>query len=56
MVTFFNKLGWGHALDLSQCARDWSFHLEARMECEVIFLGLDWPPQFTTLELGRLSV
>lgn len=44
MVTLFNKRDWGHTLDLGQCARDCSFYLEARIECEVIFLGLDCHP------------
>lgn len=55
-VTFFNKLGWGHTLNLGQCLRNWSLNLDARMEHEVIFLGLDLPSQLTTRELCWLSV
>lgn len=54
--TFFNELGWGHSLDLGQCLRNWQFNLEPRMECKVIFLGLDLPSQVTAPELCWLSV
>lgn len=46
MATFFNKLGWGHTFYSSQRVKNWSFNPEARMEYEVIFLGLDGPPSW----------